>query len=106
MQSASEDKMMTNPSTTFTGTVEKIIKSRVSTEPERAQIVVEGADDLYKELRIENSLTDADGKRVPLQEGTKVHLTVEAEAQGLAKVVPVELLNRAVDAESSREERR
>jgi hypothetical protein len=39
------------PSATLAGTVEKIIKSRVSNEPERAQIAIEGADELYKELR-------------------------------------------------------
>jgi hypothetical protein len=48
--------MSENPSTTLRGTVEKIITSRFSSEPERAQIAVEGADHLYKELRIENTL--------------------------------------------------
>ena len=71
--------MAVNPSTTLIGTVDKIIKPRVPNEPERAQIVVEGADHLFKELRIENALTDAAGNRVHLIPGAKVQLTVEAE---------------------------
>ena len=73
--------MSENPSTTLAGTVEKIIKSRVSSEPERAQIAIEGADDLYKELRIENTLTDAGGNEVHLKPGAKVEITVETEPQ-------------------------
>lgn len=80
-----------NPSTTLTGTVEKIIKSRVSSEPERAQIVVEGADHLYRELRIENALIDASGNRVYLKPGAKVQLTVEAEAQGVMNRIHYEV---------------
>jgi hypothetical protein len=75
--------MSQNPSATLAGTVEKIIKSRVSSEPERAQIAIEGADHLYKELRIENTLTDADGNEVHLKPGAKVEVTVEAEPQGV-----------------------
>jgi len=71
--------MTENPSTTLHGTVQKIIPSAVPSEPDRAQIAVEGADDLYKELRIENALTDAAGNRVHLKPGAKVQLTVEAE---------------------------
>jgi hypothetical protein len=83
--------MTVNPSTTLIGTVDKIIKSRVSSEPERAQIVVEGADHLYKELRIENALTDAGGNRVHLKPGAKVQLTVEAEPQGVMNKIHYEV---------------
>jgi hypothetical protein len=41
------------PSTTLPGTVEKIIKSPDPTEPEKAQITVEGAEELYREVRID-----------------------------------------------------
>ena len=47
---------------TLPGTVEKIIPPVVPNEPEKAQIVVEAADDLYKEIRVENKLEDGDGK--------------------------------------------
>ena len=73
--------MNANPSTTLIGRVEKIIKPRVSSEPERAQIVVEGADHLYKELRIENALIDAGGNQVQLKPGARVQVIVETEQQ-------------------------
>ena len=76
-----------NPSTTLRGTVEKIIASLIPSEPERAQIVVEGADHLYKELRIENTLTDAGGNEVQLKPGAKVDVTVEAEPQGVTATI-------------------
>jgi hypothetical protein len=83
--------MTVNPSIILMGTVQKIIKPRVSCEPERAQIVVEGADHLYKELRIENTLTDAAGNRVHLKPGAKVQLTVEAEPQGVMNRIHYEV---------------
>ena len=77
--------MTGNPSTILVGTVEKIIKPRVPSEPERAQIAVEGADHLYKELRIENALTDARGNEVQPKVGAKLELTVEADVKDVIK---------------------
>ena len=76
--------MTENSSTTLRGTVEKIITSRVSSEPEKAQISINGADDLYKELRIENTLTDVGGNEVRLKRGATVEVTVKAEAQAVS----------------------
>jgi hypothetical protein len=39
---------------------------------------VEGADELYKEIRIANNLTDENGDQVRLKQGAKVEVTVEA----------------------------
>ena len=75
--------MTENPSTTLLGTVEKIIRPRVPIEPEKVQIAVQGADHLYKEIRIDNVLTDAGGNEVHLKPGAKVEVTVEAEPQGV-----------------------
>lgn len=83
--------MNVNPSATLIGTVQKIIKPRVSSEPERAQIVVEGAGHLYKELRIENALTDESGNRFYLKPGAKVQLIVEAEPQGVVSKIHYEV---------------
>ncbi|HTC49051.1 MAG TPA: hypothetical protein VK722_17130 [Candidatus Aquilonibacter sp.] len=69
------------PSTTLPGIVEKVIKSPDPNEPEKAQIVVENAEHLYKEIRIENSLKDANGNDVALKPGAKVDVTVEAEPE-------------------------
>jgi len=73
--------MTEKPSTTLPATVEKIIKSPSPNEPEKAQISVEGADDLYRELRIENTLTDENGKQVGLKPGAEVAVTVEADPE-------------------------
>ena len=43
---------------------------------------IEGADELYQEIRIENTLTDDSGAEVQLKEGAHVEVTVEAEAVG------------------------
>ena len=61
------------------GTVEKIIKSPYPQEPEKAEISVEGADHLYREIRIENTLEDEKGKKVKLKVGASVDVTVEAD---------------------------
>ena len=36
----------------------KIIESLIPSEPDKAQITVEGAEPLYREIRIENTLTN------------------------------------------------
>jgi hypothetical protein len=64
---------------TLPGTVQKIIKSPDPRDPEKAEIAVEGADELYREIRIENTLTDEKGNQVKLKEGAHVDVTVEAE---------------------------
>lgn len=70
--------MSEKASTTLPATVEKIIKPLTPTEPEKAQIAIEGADHLYREIRIENSLTDENGDKVRLKPGAEVEVTVEA----------------------------
>lgn len=71
--------MSEKSSTTLPGTVEKIIESPFPNEPEKAQIAVEGADHLYREIRIDNMLTTEDGEEVRLKLGAQVKVTVEAE---------------------------
>jgi hypothetical protein len=68
------------PSATMPGVVEKIIKSPWG-EAEKAQIAIETADHLYREIRIENTLTDENGRKVGLKPGAEVEVTVEADAQ-------------------------
>ena len=67
------------PSVTLPGTVEKIIPPPHPSQPENAQIGVEGADDLYREIRVENTLKDEHGKPVALKPGSKVEVTIEAD---------------------------
>ncbi len=73
--------MTEKPSVTLPGIVERIIKPAEPTEPEKAQIAIGGADDLYREIRIENSLTDENGDAVRLKKGTEVEVTVQADPE-------------------------
>jgi hypothetical protein len=67
-------------STIMPGTVEKLIPSvGPRSRPEKAQISVDGADLGYRNLRIENSLTDEHGDEVKLKQGAHVEITVTAE---------------------------
>ena len=66
-------------SVTLLGKVEKIIPGVKSLIPEKAQIAVEGAEHLYKEIRVENTLKDENGNDVSLKPGAKVEVTVEAD---------------------------
>ena len=78
-----EGIMSEKPNATLPGTVEKIIKSPIPSVPEKAQIAVEGADDLYREIRIDNTLTNADGEEVSLKLGAQVEVTVRAEPDAM-----------------------
>ena len=77
--------MTEKPSVTLPGKVEKIIESPLPSEPDKAQISVEGADTLYQEIRIENTLTDENGHEVRLVKGAEVEITVEAD---MSETVP------------------
>ena len=73
------------PGTTLPGTVEKIIKPTDPGLPEKAQIDIEGADDLYREIRIKNTLKDGNGNKVGLNEGAQVDVTIEADREDTTK---------------------
>jgi len=71
--------MSKKPKTQRQGKVQKIIKSVIPDQPEKAEIAVEGADHLYREIRIENRLEDEHGNEVKLKEGADVEVVVEAD---------------------------
>jgi len=73
------------PSTTLPGTVEKIIKPPHPSMPEKAQIAVEGTEDLYREIRIENVLKDENEQEVALKEGAPVDVTIAADEEHTTK---------------------
>lgn len=73
--------MPKKPKATKPGIVEKIIKPLYPGDPEKAQISVQGADDLYKDIRIDNTLEDAKGNKVKLKEHAEVNVVVEADLQ-------------------------
>ena len=61
------------------GTVKKIIKSPFPEEPQKAEIAIEDADDLYREIRVENTLENEKGKKVKMKQGAQVDVTIEAD---------------------------
>jgi hypothetical protein len=63
--------------TTKPGVVRKIIKQ--PGEPEKAEITIPAADELYREIRVENKLVDEEGKDVKLKPGAPVDVTIEAD---------------------------
>lgn len=67
------------------GTVEKIIKPASPMEPERAQITIPEADDLYREVRVENVVTDESGEKAGLKPGAEVDVIVEADSSATIK---------------------
>jgi hypothetical protein len=74
-------RIVERPSVTMPGTVDKIIPSRHRSQPEKAQIGVDNAARRYRNLRIENSLTDENGDEVKLRKGAHVEVTVAAEGE-------------------------
>jgi hypothetical protein len=67
------------------GTVQKLIKPLSSQQPEKAQIDIHEADDLYREIRVENELTDEKGNKAKLKPGAEVDVIVEADSSATMK---------------------
>lgn len=66
-----------SPVVKFHGIVQKIVDG-IGPEVEKVEIVILGADDLYKEIRIPNVLRNAAGEKVQLQTGTDVAVIIVA----------------------------
>lgn len=66
------------------GTVEKVVKP-VNGDPEKAQIHVTEAEELYREIRVENELTDSNGNKAKLKPGAEVNVVIEADS---SQVIP------------------
>jgi hypothetical protein len=79
MTDAPKEKPTEKATATFEGTVDKIIPALPDHSPEKAQISIEGAEDLYREIRIENALQDKSGKSVGLKQGAEVDVTIAAD---------------------------
>ena len=70
--------MSKKPKVKKTGKVQKIIKYHPH-EPEKAEIAVDGAEELYSEIRIDNELQDEQGQKVKLKKGANVDVILEAD---------------------------
>jgi len=67
------------PSTSMSGTVDKIIPSPCPSQSQNAQIDVDGPDHRSQDLRVENTLTNEHGDEVRLKKGVHVEVTVTAK---------------------------
>jgi hypothetical protein len=67
------------------GTVEKVIKSKYANEPEKAEINIKEADNLYREIRVENTLTDEKGEKRALKPGAEIDVILEADTDATVK---------------------
>jgi hypothetical protein len=67
------------------GRVKKVIKPPVPTEPEKAEISIDEAEDLYKEIRIENVVTNEKGEKAALKPGAEVDIVIEADSSATIK---------------------
>jgi len=67
------------------GSVQKVIRSTVPSEPEKVQISVEEGDELYREIRIENVVTDEKGQKARLKPGAEVDVVIEADSSATIK---------------------
>jgi hypothetical protein len=73
--------------TVLPGKVERVINPHPNSgEPEKAQIAVEGADYLYREIRVPNRLADDNGRKVKLKEGAEVDVKIEADQAVTSKI--------------------
>ena len=86
--SSSENVDNENPAVTLPAVVEKIVKPFNPSEPEKAQIAIQGADHLYREIRVENTLKNAAGEKVRLKPGAEVDVTIEAPVEAVEKKTP------------------
>jgi hypothetical protein len=73
---------------TLPGKVEKLFPSPSPQEASTVQISVETAHALYREVRIENTLTNQSGGKVSLKLGSPVTVTVTAEAGSTTVAIP------------------
>jgi len=67
------------------GTVQKVIKPAIPSQREKAQIDIHDADDLYREIRIENVVTDEKGEKAQLKPGAEADVIVEADSSATIK---------------------
>ena len=67
------------------GTVQRVIKPSYSGGKEKAEIDIREADDLYREIRVDNELTDDKGEKSSLKEGADVDVVIEADSNATLK---------------------
>ncbi len=71
--------MTQKSSVTVSGTVDKIITSLSSGEPEKAQLLIDGVDHSSQQIRLVNTLRDEKNDEVQLKADTEVRLAIRSQ---------------------------
>jgi len=69
------------PWKTVPAVVNKLVKPGFADQPEKVEISITGAEDLFREIRIENRFIGVDGGPVALTNGAHLDVTFEAETK-------------------------
>ena len=69
------------PWKTVPAVVTKVVKPVFEGQSAKVEISISQADDLFREIRIENNFTDVDGGPVALTNGARLDVTFEAESK-------------------------
>jgi hypothetical protein len=67
------------------GTAQKFVRDVSRTRGENVEISIPDAEDLFREIRIDNTFTDIEGQPVALKQGAHVDITFEADAKDTVK---------------------
>ena len=67
------------------GKVQKLIRPANPAQAEKAEVHINEADDLYREIRVENVLKNEEGEEVSLKPGAEVDVIVEAYSNATIK---------------------
>lgn len=78
-QNQSPSNVAEKAAITLPGTVEKIIPPVDPKDTEKAQIHIDGAQPLYREIRVDNVLRVESGEQAKLKIGAHVEVTIEAD---------------------------
>ena len=65
--------------------MQKLVKPINPREPEKAEITIEEGEELYREIRVENVLTDENGEKVRLKSGAELDVVLEADTDATTK---------------------
>jgi hypothetical protein len=71
-----------------TGIVRKLLTPNYATQPQKIEISILDADDLFREIRVANSFISPDGGSVSLKAGVQVHITIEADLKDTVPTAP------------------
>jgi uncharacterized protein YfaS (alpha-2-macroglobulin family) len=75
------NQQRTRPWKKLSGIVRKLIKDGYRHRADIVEVDIHEAEDLFREVRIENTFTDLDGQKVSLKQGAHLDITFETEPE-------------------------